>query len=402
MKSKVILTIDGIRKDRLSIYNKKSNNISKNFERIAKESVVFNDMMACATSTAMCFASIFTGKYQKEFDRLHYGHNNNPFLENIFTDHEKMGYKTYVCLNKRFIKFSNLINSFGNADFWWTGNETTKENKNIGSLRPLEQVHYVIERINNLNYPILIWVHLWGFSKPEDRFLVTTPFDYDARVAELDEAVGVFFDKMNKNTELFIFSDHGYAFFEKNKWAYGKDGSNISETVCSVPAIIYNSLNKGYNNNLVSQTELRSLILDSSSAMNIKSNIAFCETRYLNEADKSLGIRIDNFKMIYNFMNKEVNFYDLNSDYLENIDLNSKNYYKITRDKNGNHPSIKPFIIRSDWEQINIKIKEFVNIAENFYDLKKQPTKLKIKNFLKTNKITKLLYYFLKKIRYSI
>ena len=50
-----------------------------------------------------------------------------------------------------------------------------------------------------------------GFSKPEDRFLVNTPFDYDARVAELDEAVGVF-DKMNKNTELFIFSDHGYAF----------------------------------------------------------------------------------------------------------------------------------------------------------------------------------------------
>ena len=49
--------------------------------------------------------------------------------------------------------------------------------------------------------------------------------------------------------------------------------------------------------------------------------------------------------MIYNFMNK-VNFYDLNSDYLENIDLNSKNYYKITRD-NHNHPSIKPFIIRS-------------------------------------------------------
>ena len=72
-----------------------------------------------------------------------------------------------------------------------------------------------------------------------------------------------------------------------------------------MPAIIYNSLNKGYNNNLVSQTELRSLILDSSSAMNIKSNIAFCETRYLNEADKSLAIRIDNFKMIYNFMNKK-------------------------------------------------------------------------------------------------
>ena len=73
------------------------------------------------------FASIFTGKYQKEFDRLH-GQNNNPFLENIFTDHEKMGYKTYVCLNKRFIKFSNLINSFGNADF---GGQVMRQQKKI-------------------------------------------------------------------------------------------------------------------------------------------------------------------------------------------------------------------------------------------------------------------------------
>ena len=47
---------------------------------------------------------------------------------------KKWDTKLMFVLNKRFIKFSNLINSFGNADFWWTGNETTKENKNIGSL----------------------------------------------------------------------------------------------------------------------------------------------------------------------------------------------------------------------------------------------------------------------------
>ena len=89
-------------------------------------------MMARATSTAMCFASIFTGKYQKEFDRLYYGQNNNPFLKIFLQIMKKWDTKLIMMSNKRFIKFSNLINSFGNADFWWTGNETTKENKNIG------------------------------------------------------------------------------------------------------------------------------------------------------------------------------------------------------------------------------------------------------------------------------
>ena len=107
--------------------------------------------------------------------------------------------------------------------------------------------------------------------------------------------------------------------------------------------MVFNGKDKGHNNNLVSQIELRNIINDSSLSLNINSKIAFCETRYLNEVDKALAIRIKKFKMVYNFMNKEVNFYDLTSDISENIDLNSNNYHKITRDKDGNHPPVKPF-----------------------------------------------------------
>ena len=100
-------------------------------------------------------------------------------------------------------------------------------------------------------------------------------------------------------------------------------------------------------------------------------------------------------------MNKEVNFYDLTSDISENIDLNSNNFHKITRDKDGNHPPVKPFIIRSDWDSINKKIIEFKKIAESFYDLSNQSTIFKIKSFLRKNKIFYLFFTFLKKIRYS-
>ena len=117
MKNKIILTIDGIRKDRLSTYNNNVFNISDNLKRISDQSVVFNDMMACATSTAMCFASLFAGRYQKDFKRLIFGQNNNPFDDNIFTDHEQKGYKTFVCLNKRFKNCSDLINTYGKAEF---------------------------------------------------------------------------------------------------------------------------------------------------------------------------------------------------------------------------------------------------------------------------------------------
>ena len=102
MKNKIILTIDGIRKDRLATYNSKAINISKNLYEISKKSVVFNDMMACATSTAMCFASLFTGQYQRVFDRKKFGDNNDPFQDNVFTDHQKKGYFTAVSLNRRF------------------------------------------------------------------------------------------------------------------------------------------------------------------------------------------------------------------------------------------------------------------------------------------------------------
>lgn len=393
MKNKFLITIDGIRKDRVGCYNLQNKNLTPNLNRIAEKSIVFNDMMACATSTAMCFASLFVGKYQKYFKRKRYGDNNNPFNQNIFTDLEKRGYKTIICLNSRFKNCFNLINTIGkNTDVWWTGFDY-KTNKSKGSLRPLEQVKYLNNKIKYIKKPIFIWCHLWGFSDPQSKFLKQTAIDYDARLLELDEAIGYIFDKHQKNSEFYFFSDHGYAFFEQAKWAYGKDGKNLVENVTAIPAIVYNGKNSGYNNNLVSQIQFRKIINNSSKALKIKDEVAFCESRYLYENDISLAVRHKQFKLVIEYNKIKKYLYDIKFDPYENLNLLSKSFFKLQRDKNGNHQELKPYIIRNDWKEINLIYKKLDMYAFRFYNFLEIPLDIKFKNFIKST----FFFHFYKK-----
>ena len=392
--NKLLITIDGVRKDRVGFYNKRSVYITPNLTKIAKESVVFNDMFACGTSTAMCFASLLNGQYQKDFQRKNFGDNNNPYKANIFTDLENRGYKTFICLNKRFEYPLKLINTTGrNTEIWWTGKKNNK-NKSIGSLRPLEQVKYISKNLKKIKDPYFLWVHLWGFSAPKKKFTLSTSTDYDARVKEMDEAIGYIFKQFKKNTEMFFFSDHGYALFEKDKWAYGKDADNLVGSVTNVPTIIYNGKNIGINNNLVSQINIRKLINNSSKALKLKSEFAYCESRYIEEYDIALAIRYKNFKYIIEYNKQKSQLYDVKTDPDENINLISNKINKLKRDRFGNHPEIKPYIIRYDWTQIENTHKKLNKIAKNFYDFSLIPNKVRMKNFIKSSKV----YFIYKKI----
>ncbi len=370
MKSKIIISVDGTRKDRLGCYNPRFKWLTPNFTRIAPKCVRFDDMIASSTSTGMCFASIFTGRYPVEFGRKTYGDVETPFPDNVFSDHEALGYKTIVCLNKRFDVHTRLINAFSKAEFWWTGNnisESDKKTKDDSSLRPEEQVAYFIERSGKIQEPFLAWLHLWGFSKPHQRFTEITPFEYDARIAELDEAVGILFDHFCDLCEIFIFADHGYNLFEHGRWAYGKDGHCLTEPVVSVPFIVYNGVQQGVNPNLVSQVRFREIIRDSSCSLDIKDDIAFCETRYIEQPDLALAVRNGYYKLTYYYNTRKHEFYDLSSDPNENINYVSSSFYKVKRDRDGTHPELKPYIVRTDWDRLNELEQDLLKRAREYY-----------------------------------
>ena len=378
MKNKLLITIDGIRKDRLSCYNPKKQYLTPNFHRIAPECILFEDMNASATSTGMCFASIFTGRYQKEFGRKTYGDTQNPFTDNLFKDFEDKGYKTIICLNKRFDVHARLINAFSNAEFWWTGKtlEEAGQLKDASSLRPKEQAEYFIEKSDRVKAPYFAWIHLWGFSSPEKRFTDNiTPFEYDARVAELDEAVGILFDHFKAESEMFIGADHGYALFEKGRWSYGKDGHCLVEAVTSVPFLVYNGLQKGVNHELVSQTKLREIVNNPKYALDVKDSVSFCETRYVDQPDIALAVRRDKYKLIYYYDTGAYEFYDLMTDEQETINYAGKRFHKLSRDDFGAHLALKPYILRTDWEVIEKAMTDMISKAKNYYGASFNPAK---------------------------
>ena len=67
--------------------------------------------------------------------------------------------------------------------------------------------------------------------------------------------------------------------------------------------------------------------------------------------------------------------YDVKTDPDENINLISNKINKLKRDRFGNHPEIKPYIIRYDWTQIENTHKKLNKIAKNFYDFSLIPNK---------------------------
>lgn len=383
MKNKFLITIDGIRKDRIGVYNYKAEWLTPNLTAIGRDSVVFDDMFASATSTGMCFSSIFTGRNQREFGRKKFGDTINPFVDNIFSDHEKVGYKTIVCLNRRFGVHHKLINAFSNAEHWWTGDSSNNRDKNIGSLRPLEQVNYLIDKLEHVDKPVFVWMHLWGFSAPVDRFARKINFDYDARVAELDEAIGVIFNKFKKNSIMCFFSDHGYSFFEHGKWSYGKDATNFGESVTSIPFIIYDGVNKGVNDNLVSQLRVRRIVERPDDAVNVSDDIAYCESRYSEQSDISIAIRKGKLKLIYEYYDSSSYFYDLVTDPCENINIASNAFYKLTRDSGGAHMEAPPYIIRSDWDELQAMYNKMLSIAHDYYGDCRYTLIMKIKEWFR-------------------
>lgn len=371
MKHKLLISIDGIRKDRLACYNRKVAWLTPNISRIASECVLFDDMMAAATSTAQCFTSILAGRNSVDFGRKVYTDNQNPFSDNIFSDHEEMGYKTVVSVNRRIESWINLINTFSKAEFWWTGKtieESEKNTKDDASLRPKEQVQNFIKLSRQESKPLMAWMHLVGFSSPDKRFTgEVSQFEYDARVAELDEAIGIFFDYFRDNSEIFIFSDHGYAFFEQGRWAYGKDGHSLVEPVVNVPFLVYNGRHRGVNENLVSQIRVREIVKNSDRALDISNETAFCETRYEQQPDIALAIRKNQYKLNYYYSNQMAQFYDLKSDPLENIDYANGKFHKVTRREDGTHPDLKPYILRTDWENLSAMEAELLKLAKEYY-----------------------------------
>ncbi len=235
-KNVLLITIDTLRYDRVSIYE---NSFVKtpNIDKLAKKSVVFNRAFAHTPLTLPSHANILTGTTP-----LYHGiSDNNRFrLDDKFltlAEHLKQyGYVTAAftasfVLNKYF-KLDQGFDSYYGPD---------KSNELIAE----EIVGPSIKWLNKKVGPWFLWIHIWDphapYSPPEPFRSKFKSDPYSGEVAYTDSQLGNLFKYIKnsglmKNTAIVLTGDHGEALGDHGEPEHGYFAYN--ETI-HIPLIIY-------------------------------------------------------------------------------------------------------------------------------------------------------------------
>lgn len=232
----LLITIDTIRFDRISLYNKKFVK-TPNIDKLGKKSIVFTRAFAHTPLTLPSHANILTG-----MTPLYHGiSDNNRFrLDDKFltiAEHLKSyGYETGAFVGSFVLSsYFKLAQGF---DFY---SEPEKGNERIAR----DVIDPAINWLKGRNKPWFLWVHLWDPHTPYDP---PEPFKagyktdpYSGEVAYTDSQLGYLFDFLTKkgllkNTTIVLTGDHGEALGDHGEIEHGYFAYN--ETI-HIPLIIY-------------------------------------------------------------------------------------------------------------------------------------------------------------------
>ncbi len=232
----LLITIDTIRFDRISLHNKKFVK-TPNIDKLGEESIVFTRAFAHTPLTLPSHANILTG-----MTPLYHGiSDNNRFrLDDKFltiAEHLKsFGYETGAFVGAFVLsRYFKLDQGFGHYSEPEKGNELIARDVIVPATEWLEK----------RNKPWFLWVHLWDphtpYNPPEPFKTEYSADPYSGEVAYTDSQLGFLFDFLSKKgllkkTIIVLTGDHGEALGDHGETEHGYFAYN--ETI-HIPLIIY-------------------------------------------------------------------------------------------------------------------------------------------------------------------
>lgn len=265
-----ILLIDGCHTGHLGVYGY-HRDTSPNIDRLARDSVVFDNAYANATFTRSSVASIFTGFYPHRH-KLRILSNRLPqglFLLPEFM--QKKGYKTAILTEagniSKFFGFGQGVDEYKKVFRRWDDPRYLENNmykffcdwlENQGPL--FTYVHYRAPHFPIIPPPPFLDMYKkekqgrpkkdrlifrlkqlaeqgYEFSSREIKDIID---DYDSSIRFVDDEVGKILDKLKEKgqyeSSFIIFtSDHGEALYEHGYWGHGQ---NVYPETSRVPLIV--------------------------------------------------------------------------------------------------------------------------------------------------------------------
>lgn len=240
----ILITIDTLRVDRLSLYSDKYIK-TPNIDKLAKKSIVFNRAFSHNPLTLPSHINILTGTYP-----LYHGISDNARYkldDKFLTITELLKSNNYK--TSAFIGAFPLDSRFG-LDQGFDLYDDNYDSKNNSSFLYIERsaknvIKPAMDWISKQKTTWFTWIHLFD---PHQPYAPPQPYKdkykndlYSGEVAYIDAQLGIFFDFLKKNNYLknsiiIITADHGEALGEKGEKTHGYFAYN---NTIHIPLIMY-------------------------------------------------------------------------------------------------------------------------------------------------------------------
>lgn len=355
-KKMILITKDALRKDYLPVYGNKFWK-TPNIDELASKGTMFNNHYTAGTSTAMSVTSMFTGKNSYELDRKKYVEvDEYKDGDTLFSELHLKEYKTFVIwpfewkelawkYSKVFPKETTVISLKGISENIRRDSNRKLVDNQTDSEDSLKLIYNKIDNIIGTNNDkIFVWVHFPHVIKGR--------CSYGGDIDLFDDFIGGIRDRFDDNS-IYISSDHGNMNFEKNIAVYG---FHVYQGTVAIPLITPRlSDDLSVVNHTTSNIQLKDIILRNSVE---KPRYVYSDTQYYMQENRKLAIIKDEYKYIYNKINKTEELYDLRFDPNENVNLLITKWYD--RNRLGYY-NLQDIYFYPFWENIDEIYKELKN-----------------------------------------
>lgn len=317
----LLLTIDTVRADRLSLYGYKYQT-SPFLDSLKNEAIVFNNAYSLVPLTFPSHITMFTGKTPFETGIFLNGQKLEETAEYLPKYFKEKGYKT-----AGFVSSAILNSMFGLADGFDVFSDVSPEKGEVVKERSCRETNEEIFKFLKENKePFFMWVH---YFEPHSPYTPPPPYDkefedpYDGEIRAMDDCIKELFKMLPKKTTTVIASDHGEMLGE-----HGEDehGVLLYEPAIKVPLIILKKgVKPGIREEFVSLEEIYSTFLNfldkkNESLLNVKKEKAILSSSLYGR--EVLGFypayaTIFNFKKLINYGNKDYLLFNLKEDPFE-------------------------------------------------------------------------------------
>lgn len=242
VKNVILITVDTLRPDALSIYGGKTS--TPFFEKFAKRSTVFDHALTCVPITLPAHTSLLTGLYPPSHGVRNNGTFQAPSSLTLVPEIAKQnGLNTAAVIGGY-----PLASRFGlNQGFDFYDDHFAKKETAPGVFLYAEKDAAMVRAsgeqwltANAATGPFFLWLHFFDPHHPYQEHGIDSLAPYQQEVAYVDQQLGLLFDfiakhQLDLNTLVILTADHGEAFGEHGEISHSLF---VYNTTLKIPLLI--------------------------------------------------------------------------------------------------------------------------------------------------------------------